>query len=118
MLCFPLSQLTVSSTTRVLPSRELLVDVGYFVVPAVGNCHDNCCVSGSVVAVSVPCAIDARSAASVFAISGLIVDVYPLLAASAIRLIVPPEYWNIPCSESGLMTVGVSVRVLGELIHS
>ena len=49
--------------------------VGYFVVPAVGSCHDKVCVSGSVVAFSVPCDVDARMAASVFAISGSILDV-------------------------------------------
>ena len=63
-----------------------------------------------------PCPIDARIAAIVFAISGSIVEVWPLLAASAIRFIRRRRRrrtGRCPCSDEGLMTVGVSVERAG-----
>jgi hypothetical protein len=62
--------------------------------------------------------VDARTSASSFATIGSMRATCPLRAASAIRSTVPPEYWNSPFSELGLMIVRVSVRVPGEFTTS
>src|SRR5947209_4202 len=139
--CDPLIQFTVSSNTRVLPSRELFALVGlgllmllnvlqpallpemenpfmsptdcpgYIVVLFVGCVQLNDCVSGSVVACTPPCDVEARTSVSSLATSGSMREVCPLRAPSAIRSIVPPEYWKRPFSDEGLMIVRVSIRV-------
>src|SRR5512136_1667780 len=94
--------------------------VGYFVLFFVGCCHTKDWVRGSVVSFTTPVfLVDARTSASSRATVGSIRATWPFFAANAIRSTLgPPEYWNMPCSESGLMIVLVWLSVPGELSHS
>ncbi len=62
--------------------------------------------------------VAARTSASILPMTGSIVEVKPLSAASASRSTVRLPYWKIPCCESGLMIVRVSPRMPGVSISS
>src|SRR5215813_8449382 len=94
--------------------------VGNVVLFLVPCCHANDWVRGSVVAFTTPVVpVDLRTSPSSRATNGSIFEVWPFLAARAMRSTSgPPPYWKTPNSDFGLMIVLVLVAVPGELTHS